>query len=423
MDMEFFTTHVWKSFGLQVGVWHSTDCGEGVIVGVIDTGINQSHISFHDHNVPIPPDNWRGRSPYNSNKLIGLRVYRSPPQDNEPPEGDGDITGHGTHVASICGGNFVDNAQVWGQALGTSAGIAPRCHIAVYKLCAHYSHHMYDAFADACSDGVHVINCSLGWIEENIYSFWNDAVALGTLTAIQHNILTCSAGNAGPNGGISNCAPWILTVGASSIGRVFEATVCLGNEKEYRGQAVYQPDVSHKSFKIVDGVKAYVKGETAFDDKFVLLDSYEKVYETFINRAAGVIIMSEEKYGRYSTPGCELYFPSSQVCYEDGIEIRKYIENMESEAVVKIKYHGTTFDAVPTDVAPFSSRGPSRYYLNILKPDILAPGDGIVGSSHSSTDSFITMSGTSMAAPIVTGMVNMARFNGKSEQNFIPFLR
>lgn len=40
-----------------------------------------------------------------------------------------------THTASIVAGNFLKNADVLGVANGTSAGIAPRAHIAVYKVC------------------------------------------------------------------------------------------------------------------------------------------------------------------------------------------------------------------------------------------------------------------------------------------------
>lgn len=50
-------------------------------------------------------------------------------------------------------------------------------------------------------------------------------------------------------------------------------------------------------------------------------------------------------------------------------------------------------------IAPFSSRGPTKEGLR--KPDVVAPGVSI--KSLSNTDGYKTLSGTSMATPVVTG--------------------
>jgi len=63
---------------------------------------------------------------------------------------------------------------------------------------------------------------------------------------------------------------------------------------------------------------------------------------------------------------------------------------------------------VDDNLATFSSRGPAGGILGIggtTKPDLSAPGERIFSAWHSGDDAYNTISGTSMAAPHVTGLV------------------
>jgi serine protease AprX len=84
--------------------------------------------------------------------------------------------------------------------------------------------------------------------------------------------------------------------------------------------------------------------------------------------------------------------------------------------------HGTAVRSDDT-IARYSSRGPTRYDL-VLKPDLVAPGSGIVSAeaagaylatSHperhvagAGADAYMRLSGTSMAAAVVSGAVAIA---------------
>ena len=88
---------------------------------------------------------------------------------------------------------------------------------------------MLAAIDDAIADGVDVLSISIGTTKP--YPFINDGIAIGALHASKKNIVVaCSAGNSGPAPStLSNLAPWMITVGASSVDREFVSPVVLGN--------------------------------------------------------------------------------------------------------------------------------------------------------------------------------------------------
>lgn len=62
-----------------------------------------------------------------------------------------------------------------------------------------------------------------------------------------------------------------------------------------------------------------------------------------------------------------------------------------------------TIDPSDDTIAPFSSRGPT--IEGLMKPDIVAPGVNIKSLSNTKLDSYASLSGTSMATPLVSGSV------------------
>ncbi|XP_074301596.1 subtilisin-like protease SBT5.1 [Silene latifolia] len=94
------------------------------------------------------------------------------------------------------------------------------------------------AFDDTIKDGVDIPSLSFG--NDNPIAFLQDPIVIGALHVVQKGItVSCAAGNFGPSPqSIFNYAPWIITVGATTIDRFFESKVILGNEKVIKGEGI-----------------------------------------------------------------------------------------------------------------------------------------------------------------------------------------
>lgn len=244
--------------------------GEGIIVGVIDSGIATDHPSLSDVLENIPS---RCQSEWAENSFLGRwlchRLISNPPITDvyDPPvdfagtcqtgEGFGpdqctdkivgarfyvdgflarhtlddgeflspkDADGHGTHIASTIAGNPV-SATLFGTRVARISGIAPRAQIAVYKACwlrpgelraTCTTADLARAIDDAVADGVDLINYSVGSLEPEI----TDPDDIALLNAFDAGVLTIvAAGNEGPGLstiGSPGSAPWVLTAGAST---------------------------------------------------------------------------------------------------------------------------------------------------------------------------------------------------------------
>lgn len=176
-------------------------------------------------------------------KLIGARFYSIPLTSNNhnttrttPAGSPRDSVGHGTHTASTAAGAHVANASYFGLARGTVRGGSPSSMIASYKACSEdgcSGSAILQAMDDAIADGVDIISISIGMSSLFQSDYLNDPIAIGAFHAEQMGVMViCSAGNDGPDpSSVVNTAPWIFTVGASSIDRDFQSTVLLGNGK------------------------------------------------------------------------------------------------------------------------------------------------------------------------------------------------
>ncbi|CAI0414063.1 unnamed protein product [Linum tenue] len=433
-SLSLLTTRTPEFLGLQqsLGAWNLPNSGEGVIIGVIDTGINHGHPSFSDEGMPPPPSKWRGRCEFNgkricNNKLIGARSFLT----NTTPSEDVDFY-HGSHTAGEAAGSPVQGANVFGQANGTAMGIAPKAHLAMYKICLKdecFESGLLAAMDAAIEDGVDVLSLS---ITDGSSPFYDNTISLGAFRAIQSGIfVSCSAGNEGPSkSSVVNDAPWILTVGASTIDREIRATVLLGNNVELHGQSAYQPkDLNSRQLPIIDPAATGINASATFcgagslnnidvKGKIVLCQiggevrTIEKGQEVKDHGGAAMILINDLA-GGYTTLASAHVLPASHINYQHGLAVKGYLTSTQLPTA-SISFGGTLIGkSNAPQVAFFSSRGPSPQSPGILKPDIIGPGVNILAawgaSVDNATNSFNVVSGTSMSCPHLSGVAALIK--------------
>ncbi|KAL5541009.1 hypothetical protein UlMin_042582 [Ulmus minor] len=431
------TTHSPSFLGLNqnLGLWNESKLGNGVIVGLLDTGISPDHPSFSDEGVPPPPAKWKGSCEFTgalcNNKLIGAKNFAT----QSPGELPFDEEGHGTHTSSTAAGNFVKGANVFGNAKGTAVGMAPYAHLAIYKVCGSLGCSESDILAAldaAVGDGVDVLSLSLGGGSAPFYA---DSIAIGAFAATQKGIfVSCSAGNEGPDyGSLSNEAPWILTVGASTIDRKIKAVAQLGNGQLFEGESLFQPkDFTSALLPLVypgangnqslafcapGALKDFdVQGKVVVCDRGGDIGRIAKGQEVKSAGGAAMILTNQMPDG-FSTLADAHVLPATHVSYVAGLQIKSYYKTSSAPPTATILFKGTVIgDSTAPAITSFSSRGPNLASNGILKPDIVGPGVSILAAWPVSVDNCTTskatfniISGTSMSCPHLSGIAALLK--------------
>ncbi|MBI5161296.1 MAG: S8 family serine peptidase [Micrococcales bacterium] len=448
------------------GVWSKVggvqNAGKGVVVGVLDTGIAPENPSFAGAKLGTSA----GADPYLngstityakgdggtftgvcqrgvqftasdcSTKIVGARYYVTgfgagniaPVSGGEylsPRDGDA----HGSHTASTAVGNAGVKATVEGRDFGQIAGVAPAAKVAAYKVC--WTGDPAQAVADGCAtsdmvaainqavaDGVDVLNFSIGGGAAQTTVSATDQAFLGAAAA--GIFVSASAGNAGPGATtLDNAAPWETTVAASTIPG-YEATVTLGNGQKYAGASVtvdapVTGDLVRADQVAAPGVAdAVLCGPNSLDaakvaGKIVWCQRgvYDRVAKSAeVKRAGGIGMIlvnatpNSVDSDSHSVPTVHLNAQYYRATFD-------YAGT--AGATATLTPENSTGVTVPVpQVASFSSRGPVEADgSDILKPDIAAPGVGVLAAGANpagGTPTWEFLSGTSMAAPHIAGL-------------------
>ena len=371
--------------GVQTPRQHGLN-GQGVKVGIVDTGIDFNHPDLRGHGT--------------LGKVFGGHNYVN---TNEKPL---DTNGHGTEVAGIVGAN------------GNFSGMAPKSQLFSYKVSstgeAVSSEYIIQAISQAIDDKMNVINISLG------VNRTNDALENAVDEAVKKGIIVVSAaGNNGPDNetiGSPGRDVNVITVGASynniasSLVSTFEierkqydAIPMLGVsalQNPIEGKIIYGGYGRLKDLENLDVKGTILLEQRGSDTKGEKVFFSEKEKNAADRGAIGLIVFNNksgiffgELIGPNSTRDYHPRIPVISISGEDGLKLKSTLSD-NTIGHFNIFYH-------PDFVAPFSSRGPVSVFY--VKPDLVAPG--VFVNTTTLGGKYNITSGTSIAAPHVTGAV------------------
>src|SRR6266487_237882 len=211
---------VWAAEGGQ------SNAGAGIKIGIIDTGIDQTHPFLTDNSLAIPAgfpkcdaiDSAVGTPDtsclFTTNKVIVAKVFQTQAKTNFDAHA---AQAHGTHVSGIATGVANTCAPFVGCAM---SGVAPKAYLGNYNvfpgnITSATSLDITKAIEAAVADGMNVLNLSLGGgarPDDVLVNAVNRAVDAGLVVAI-------AAGNSGPGSATiesPGTASNVITVGAST---------------------------------------------------------------------------------------------------------------------------------------------------------------------------------------------------------------
>jgi minor extracellular serine protease Vpr len=382
--------------------WQTTGLtGQGVKVGVIDSGIDESHPFFA----------CKGNI---QNKVYASGVAFDP--------GNLLVLDHGTHVA----GTVAGCAATEGPLGITFSGVAPSATLFDYNVFpgfgagyvayggSAFSHDIARALEDAVADGMDVVNMSLGGGVQGPNDFLAEAA---NATVDAGVVVVAAAGNSGPGSstvGSPGSAEKVITVGATTNSHVIgtPVTVDFGNSTaSYLGAegdfdpfaekpANQQPLVSAAAY---GNELACTALSSVPENTVVLIKRGACTFSTKIANAAAagafgaIVYNSNANEGPVSMAG-EGTIPAIGISLEAGQAI---LAGLTTSTTVTINGNVLEeFSVEPDILAAFSSRGPTAF-TGLIKPDLTAPGVNVLSSVFGGE--FALLNGTSMASPHVAG--------------------
>jgi minor extracellular serine protease Vpr len=403
------------------------NAGEGIKVGIIDSGIDPEH-PFFDCEVGELP------------KLLGARTYAS----GVAGPGIDIVFDHGTHVAGTVAGCVIEggteHAPAYLEEGDAISGVAPGASLFDYNVFpgfgggyvafggSAFSHDIAAALEDAVEDGMHVVNLSLGGTPRGP----NDLLDMALNRTVRAGVVAAvSAGNEGPGAatvGSPGTADEAITVGATTnshvVGSFIEVFPDDGDAMEpFAGAAGdYDPFTQNPA----DGERLSDWGGLACEPASAELAAEVAGTVTLVDRggctfgtkvrnaeatgAIGVLIVNnipgEPGVGPAHDGGPFPEIPALGISFEQGEAVREAMP-----ATVTISGIPQAAPAEPNVLAAFSSRGPTTF-TRALKPEIVAPGVNIVSSVFTLRfeagqpvydHGWAAFQGTSMAAPHVAG--------------------
>lgn len=418
--------------------------GQGLRIGVIDTGVDYTHKMLGGVGTPEAYESVNPSEPHsffpNSKvvggiDLVGTDYHAGSPDFRKriplPDANPIDEATHGTHVAGTVAG--------LGDGVNTYDGVAPDAAIYAIKVFGangSTSDEVVIAALEYAADPMgnlsfenqlDVVNLSLGSGYGNPHIMYSHAIKNlvrgGT-------VVVASGGNSGDQSfivGAPGIADDAISV-ASSIDNMnqnilFPAVEFFADETRFATEATeaaitkslsdfaaLKGEVIHLGFAEKDFDQAtqdLIKGKVALIDRG-LVSFAEKIRRAQAAGALAVIVANNADGqpivmggdGRFEIPAVMITLSAGKELKEL-LTARKVLVDLKTTAKVEKQWLVDT-------ISPFSSRGP-RSEDGLIKPEITAPGTNIISASSASGDKGVSMSGTSMAGPHIAGVMALLK--------------
>lgn len=440
---------VWESLG---------NTGQGIDVGIIDTGIDYTHTDFggsgsvEEYNAiranetePAPAGVFPNEKVVGGFDFVGDEYDGSnTPQPDPNPL---DCNGHGSHVAGTAAGYGVndDGSTFTGtydtsldlKAMRIGPGMAPEANLWALRVfgCEGSTsvigaamEYALDPNGDGSTDDkLDVVNQSLG----SDYGIVDDAdgILAGELQA-QGVMMVFSAGNAGDTydiGGSPGNFPSVLAVAATDDGfSVFDGWQIINQpdlfEPDIRPglrSVLYEGSGDHTGDLTLpvpgDDPTACSPLAGDYSGQFLLIEadgfvcgSITKSGNAKAAGAEGFVIVADDDALESGISG-DPEIPGILVRASDGAVLTEALLDGEQ---LTITFGDSLAGAAKVDnpsavdtLASFSSRGTRQS----VKPDVAAPGVNTVSANVGTGSQSLTISGTSMAAPATSGLAALIR--------------
>lgn len=391
---------LWGALGGQASA------GEGIKVGVIDSGIDDTHPFF----------DCKGDT-------ITHQVFVS---------GEGIPTGlpaivfdHGTHVAGTIGGCVFPGADAEPVPMsGDLSGVAPGAELHDYNVFpgfgagfvafggSAFSHDIAAAIEKALLDGMDIVNMSLGGSVQGPH----DLLAEASNAAVDAGlVVVVAAGNSGPGDATvesPGSAAKVITAGAATNGHLGGVLVTVGTANYVAAAGDFGPYGDPTSGDLLEWSTATGLDSTACNPAtgtplagdIALINRGTCTFSTKIRNAenagaVGVLVVNNTAgpptaMGTDGTPD-QPTIVGVMVSDVDGAAIRT-----GGLGATTIAGSISEQPATANVLAGFSGRGPVPFTYQI-KPDVVAPGVNVYSSVFDGQFAFFQ--GTSMATPHVAG--------------------
>src|SRR3989441_1255974 len=421
---------LWNAVGGQ------SNAGAGVKIGIIDTGIDQTHPFLTDNTLPalagFPKcdaiDSAVGMADtqcnFVSNKVIVAKVFETRTNFDGHAAQE-----HGTHVSGIAAG-VANTCAPFVPACNLS-GIAPKAYLGNYNVFPGNvldasSHDIAKAVEAAVADGMDVLNLSLGGTarpNDVLVNAVNSATDAGVVVAI-------AAGNSGPGAGTIDSpgiADKVITVGASTNPHFIGIPVTamgIGTFGAALGQFTNFVPAVTATYVLTTPSNGCTAISQNLSNEIALIRRGTCTFTTKVRNAQnagaiGVIVINSQQ----GDPIAMAQDGTSPVPTIPAVMVSITNGNlMANNSPNTVTVDGTNpqeffSDGAGADILPSSSsRGPPPLQVpgvgngqpqDKIKPDVVAPGVNVYSSVPSfacaSPPCFAFFQGTSMATPHVAG--------------------